>query len=129
MTYTQLIDKYKEQGIKLTQKKLAKDTGIPIRTIQGWAAANRTPPQYIIQMIDKILESKYIQKKSTKIYIGQETSPIDHSKDKWAIDLGHWTIEDELVDIQEDLQRIANKTDNKELYKIVDKLEIILTRK
>ena len=84
---------------------------------------------YIIQMIDKILESKYIQKKSTKIYIGQETSPIDHSKDKWAIDLGHWTIEDELVDIQEDLQRIANKTDNKELYKIVDKLEIILTRK
>lgn len=127
MTYTQLIDKYKKQGIKLTQKKLAEDTGIPIRTIQGWAAEYRTPPQYIIQMIDKILESKYNHQKNTKIYIGQETSPIDHSKD--AMDLGQWTTEDELLDIQEDLLRIANETDNREIYKIVDKLEIILTRR
>ena len=127
MTYTQLIDKYKEQEIKITQKKLAEDTGIPIRTIQGWAAAYRTPPQYIIQMIDKILETKYIHQKSTKIYIEQETSPIDQRKD--AMNLGHWTTEEELLDIQEDLLRIANKTDNREIYKIVDKLEIILTRR
>ena len=118
MTYTQLIDKYKKQGIKLTQKKLAKDTGIPIRTIQGWAAAYRTPPQYIIQMIDKLLETKYLHSIKKNDII-----------DEWETKKGErieWTrieeIEEELDEIEEWIDIILNFEPERNIKMRIDQI-------
>lgn len=39
----------------LTQKALAERFGIPIRTIENWESELRTPPAYVVAMIEKIL--------------------------------------------------------------------------
>lgn len=40
----------------LTQAELARRFGIPLRTVQDWHAGRRTPPDYVVNMIVKILE-------------------------------------------------------------------------
>lgn len=40
----------------LTQKALAERFGIPLRTIEDWSTGKRTPPDYVVRMIQTILE-------------------------------------------------------------------------
>ena len=40
----------------LTQAELSRRFGIPLRTVQDWHAGRRTPPDYVVNMIVKILE-------------------------------------------------------------------------
>ena len=42
----------------LTQTALAKRFGIPLRTVQDWHGDRRTPPDYLITMMDEILSKK-----------------------------------------------------------------------
>lgn len=53
MMITYLIKKY-----KITQTELSKKYQIPLRTVQAWYHGERNPPQYIIKMLDKLLEHK-----------------------------------------------------------------------
>ena len=39
----------------LSQTDLAKNFGIPLRTVQDWHAGRRTPPDYVVGMIDRLL--------------------------------------------------------------------------
>lgn len=39
----------------LTQTALAKRFDIPLRTVQEWCAGRRTPPPYVVRMIEEIL--------------------------------------------------------------------------
>ena len=42
---------------ELTQKALAERFGIPLRTVEDWSAGRRKPPEYVVRMIQTILES------------------------------------------------------------------------
>lgn len=39
----------------LSQTDLAKNFGIPLRTVQDWHAGRRTPPDYVVGMIRQLL--------------------------------------------------------------------------
>ncbi len=39
----------------LKQTELAEQFGIPLRTVQDWYAGRRVPPDYVLNMIDRIL--------------------------------------------------------------------------
>lgn len=45
-----------QEGVSL--RKLAEQFNIPYRTVQDWAAGKRTPPDYVINMIEQILSYK-----------------------------------------------------------------------
>lgn len=42
----------------LSQTALANRFGIPLRTIQDWHAGRRTPPDYVVRMMDELLRAK-----------------------------------------------------------------------
>ncbi len=44
----------------LSQTKFGELFGIPLRTIQHWESENRTPPEYVINMIEELLYFKGI---------------------------------------------------------------------
>lgn len=44
------------QNLNLTQKEFASKFHIPIKTLQGWEQNLRIPPEYIIFMINKIVQ-------------------------------------------------------------------------
>lgn len=47
-------DLCREHG--LTQKALAERFGIPLRTVEDWSTGKRTPPDYVVRMIQQLLE-------------------------------------------------------------------------
>ncbi len=48
-----LAKKIKElrESIGMSRKEFSEHTGIPIRTLEDWEAARRTPPEYIPRLI------------------------------------------------------------------------------
>lgn len=40
----------------LTQVRLSKRFGIPLRTVEKWCTGDRKPPDYVVAMIQRILE-------------------------------------------------------------------------
>ena len=54
--------------IGLSQTKFGELFGIPMRTIQDWELGYRTPPEYVINMIEELLYLKgYIPALSTEM--------------------------------------------------------------
>mgnify|MGYP004696938419 CR=1 FL=1 len=55
-------------GRRLQRKQSGcKNTGIPVRTLEDWEAARRTPPEYIPRLIDYQLKyEKLMQEKEVK---------------------------------------------------------------
>jgi putative transcriptional regulator len=46
-------------------KEFSEHTGIPVRTLEDWEAARRTPPEYIPRLIDYQLKyEKLMQEKN-----------------------------------------------------------------
>lgn len=45
-----------------TQTSLARRFGIPLRTVQNWCGGVRTPPEYVIGMMDEILKRERDEK-------------------------------------------------------------------
>ena len=39
----------------ITQTELSRKYDIPLRTVQDWHAGRRTPPAYVVNMIEKLL--------------------------------------------------------------------------
>lgn len=39
----------------LTQAALSKRFGVPYRTVQDWYAEKRTPPDYVVRMMEELL--------------------------------------------------------------------------
>ena len=51
----------------MTRKEISGHTGIPVRTLEDWEAARRTPPEYIPRLIDYQLKyEKLMQEKEVK---------------------------------------------------------------
>lgn len=53
MTIKEMCEKY-----GLSQTALAKRFDIPLRTIQDWHAGRRTPPDYVVRMMDELLQAE-----------------------------------------------------------------------
>ena len=51
MTIKEICERY-----DLSQTALAKKFGIPLRTVQDWHAGRRKAPDYVLGMIQKILD-------------------------------------------------------------------------
>lgn len=49
-TIKQLCEEY-----SITQTELARRYGIPLRSVQDWHAGRRTPPPYVVKMLDELL--------------------------------------------------------------------------
>lgn len=67
MTIREICKKY-----NLTQLALSKQFGIPLRSIEEWCTDRRTPPGYVVAMIDQILELQ--NNKIAENYPGTEES-------------------------------------------------------
>ena len=39
------------ESVGMNRKEFSKHTGIPVRTLEDWEAARRTPPEYIPRLI------------------------------------------------------------------------------
>lgn len=51
MTTKELCEKY-----NLSQTALANRFGIPLRTVQDWHGGRRNPPDYVVRMMEELLE-------------------------------------------------------------------------
>jgi DNA-binding transcriptional regulator YiaG len=49
-TDTKIIELRKRAG--MTRKEFSAHTGIPVRTLEDWEAARRTPPDYIPRLVE-----------------------------------------------------------------------------
>lgn len=45
------IVKELRESIGMSRKEFSEHTGIPVRTLEDWEAARRTPPEYIPRLI------------------------------------------------------------------------------
>lgn len=43
----------------ITQTELSRKYGIPLRTVQDWHGGRRTPPDYVVNMIEILLAQEY----------------------------------------------------------------------
>ena len=46
----------------MSRKEFSEHTGIPVRTLEDWEAARRTPPEYIPRLIDYQLQYEELMK-------------------------------------------------------------------
>lgn len=46
----------------MSRKEFSEHTGIPVRTLEDWEAARRTPPEYIPRLIDYQLKYEKLMK-------------------------------------------------------------------
>lgn len=50
MTIAETIKQLRE-SVGMTRKEFSQHAGIPVRTLEDWEAARRTPPEYIPRLI------------------------------------------------------------------------------
>ncbi len=50
-TETSRIIKELRESTGMTRKEFSEHTGIPVRTLEDWEAARRTPPEYIPRLL------------------------------------------------------------------------------
>ena len=58
-------EKIKElrESTGMSRKEFSEHTGIPVRTLEDWEAARRTPPEYIPRLIAYQLKYEELMKK------------------------------------------------------------------
>ena len=54
------------ESIGMSRKEFSEHTGIPVRTLEDWEAARRTPPEYIPRLIAYLLKDEELIKNSVK---------------------------------------------------------------
>ena len=52
------------ESIGMSRKEFSEHTGIPVRTLEDWEAARRTPPEYIPRLITYQLKYEELIKNS-----------------------------------------------------------------
>ena len=56
------IIKNLRESIGMSRKEFSEHTGIPVRTLEDWEAARRTPPEYIPRLIAYQLKYEELMK-------------------------------------------------------------------
>lgn len=65
MDVAKIIKELREK-IGMSRKEFSEHTGIPVRTLEDWEAARRTPPEYIPRLIAYQLKYEELVKDSAK---------------------------------------------------------------
>jgi DNA-binding transcriptional regulator YiaG len=64
---TSKVIKELRESTGMTRKEFSDHTGIPVRTLEDWEAARRTPPEYIPRLIAYQLKyEELMQEKTSK---------------------------------------------------------------
>ena len=61
---TATIIKELRESTGMTRKEFSVHTGIPVRTLEDWEAARRTPPGYIPKLIEYQLKYEELMKQN-----------------------------------------------------------------
>ncbi len=61
---TAKVIKELRESTGMTRKEFSKHTGIPVRTLEDWEAARRTPPEYIPRLIGYQLKYEELMKET-----------------------------------------------------------------
>lgn len=67
------------ESLGLSQSKFAEKFYLSVRTLQNWEQGYRETPEYVIKLIEKIIESEVKNMKHRKVYVGQDD--IDELKE------------------------------------------------
>jgi len=54
------------ESVGMTRKEFSEHTGIPVRTLEDWEAARRTPPEYIPRLIAYQLKYEQMMREKEK---------------------------------------------------------------
>ena len=54
------------ESVGMNRKKFSEHTGIPVRTLEDWEAARRTPPEYIPRLIAYQLKYEQMMREKEK---------------------------------------------------------------
>ncbi len=65
MTIAETIKQFRE-SVGMNRKEFSQHTGIPVRTLEDWEAARRTPPEYIPRLIAYQLKYEELLKEKEK---------------------------------------------------------------
>ena len=50
------------ESVGMNRKQFSEHTGIPVRTLEDWEAARRTPPEYIPRLIEYQLKYEELER-------------------------------------------------------------------
>lgn len=65
MTIAETIKQLRE-SVGMNRKEFSQHTGIPVRTLEDWEVARRTPPEYIPRLIAYQLKYEELLKEKEK---------------------------------------------------------------
>lgn len=51
---------------KMSQGEFAAYMGVPVRSLQDWEQERRTPPEYVVAMMERILKNEFFGKDKVK---------------------------------------------------------------
>ena len=71
MIVTKTIKELRE-GLGLSQAKFAERFYLSVRTLQNWEQGYRETPEYVIKLIEKIIESEVLCMEHRKVYVGND---------------------------------------------------------
>lgn len=54
------------ESVNMTRREFSEHIGIPVRTLEDWEAARRTPPEYIPKLIAYQLKYEELMKEKEK---------------------------------------------------------------
>lgn len=54
------------ESVGMTRREFSEHTGIPVRTLEDWEAARRTPPEYIPRLIAYQLKYEQMMREKEK---------------------------------------------------------------
>ena len=55
------------ESVGMTRKEFSVYTGIPVRTLEDWEAARRTPPEYIPRLIEYQLKYEKLMRRDDEM--------------------------------------------------------------
>ena len=58
MTIAETIKQLRE-SVGMTRKEFSQHTGIPVRTLEDWEASRRTPPEYMVKLLERVIKEDF----------------------------------------------------------------------
>ena len=82
----------------ITQSELSRKYGIPLRTVQDWHGGRRTPPAYVVNMIERLLALEYPYRPADELKAYEEKLNAERQA---SVSKGHYIGEDRRAELQE----------------------------
>ena len=70
------------ESVGMNRREFSEHTGIPVRTLEDWEAARRTPPEYIPRLIEYQLKYENLIQRGIDDMEGGHELPLDEAFQK-----------------------------------------------